>query len=232
MRIALSDIRFVAVVPIFYCLCLSFGTLGLSSSYLDPEGFFTIDYPEGWMTHVSGSEMQFWVAEHQSLGHEMTHVITHWTLGDPSQALLGEGIAVCLDHNQPPPQARARDLLARGELAPLSNMLGDDWFALEANVAYPESGSFACYLLGRYGAEAFRELYPRVDFSAALREVYGADLVVLEREWLASLSGEDLSGNVSFVGSYLGESFTLVLQRDDDGYSGRIEMDGDRKSVV
>jgi hypothetical protein len=122
---------------------------------------------------------------HQSLGHEMTHVITYWMLGNPYQALLGEGIAVCLDHSGNDYQAVVRDLREQGELVPLAQMLGDAWGDYE--YAYPVSGTFVCFLLDRYGVESFKAVYTRADFAAALEEVYGADLDTLELEWLETL---------------------------------------------
>lgn len=38
----------------------SVAEIRLDETYHDPEGFFSIRCPQGWVTHVSGSEMQFW----------------------------------------------------------------------------------------------------------------------------------------------------------------------------
>jgi hypothetical protein len=130
-----------------------------------------------------------WVSanEHQSPGHEMTHVITRWTLGEPSEALLAEGIAVCLDHSGRDHHATAADLLALGRLVPLGQALGADWFAHDPAVIYHQSGSFVCFLLAEYGIERFKALYPHTDIEAGLVELYGKDLALLEREWLQRL---------------------------------------------
>jgi hypothetical protein len=127
---------------------------------------------------------------HQSIGHELTHVLTYWSLGgDAGQALLGEGVAVCLDHNQPPPHVRASALLAEGELLPLADILDDAWFDADPAIVYPESGSLACWLLERYGEDNdyFEQIYGRADFEAALEEIYGFDLEYLEEDWLTML---------------------------------------------
>ena len=131
----------------------------------------------------------YWASwdDRQSLGHEITHVITHWSIGDPHEALLGEGVAVCLDRATPHPHERAAALSRAGRLVPLSEMLGDSWFGHDPDVAYPESGSVACYLLERYGVVPFKTIYTRVDLVNALPEVYGLNLNQLEREWLAVL---------------------------------------------
>ena len=101
-----------------------------------------------------------WVSRnnHQSLGHEMTHLITHWTLGEPSEALLGEGLAVCMDHAEAHPHARAAALLESGQLLPLSQILGDAWFEHDPSVVYPESGSLVCWLLQQYNVDQFKQL--------------------------------------------------------------------------
>jgi hypothetical protein len=132
-----------------------------------------------------------WVSreDHQSLGHEMTHVITHWTIGEPSEALLGEGIAVCMDHAVPHPHDRAAALVESGQLLPLSQILGNDWFEHDPAVVYPESGSLVCWLLQQYSVDQFKQLYTREDFPAALEEIYGFDINRLEEEWRAGLGG-------------------------------------------
>ena len=132
-----------------------------------------------------------WISQndHQSLGHEMTHVITHWTLGEPSEALLGEGVAVCMDHAEPHPHTRAAALLESGQLLPLSQILGNAWFEHTPAVVYPESGSLVCWLLEQYSVDQFKQLYTRGDFAAALEEIYGFDIDHLEEEWQTGLGG-------------------------------------------
>jgi len=125
--------------------------------------------------------------DHQSLGHEVTHVIAYAAMGEPGEALLAEGIAVCLDRAEPPPHARAAALLRAGQLVPLADLLGEDWFACDAAVAYAESGSVACWLLEQYGLDRFKQLYPRTDFTAALIEIYGFDVDALQAEWRSML---------------------------------------------
>lgn len=143
----------------------------------------------GFAINEARETHEWWISSsnHQTLGHEMTHVITYWTLGDPYEALLGEGIAVCQDHSGRDPHAEAADLLAQGDLVPLDEMLGDAWFEKDAAVAYTESGSFACFLLERNGPEDFGEVYRSANLTRALKQVYGKDLATLEGEWLALL---------------------------------------------
>ena len=145
----------------------------------------------GHANNEAGEVHSIWVSakDHQTLGHEMTHVITHGALGDPQEALLGEGIAVCMDHSGRDPHALAADLIEAGQLIPLSDMLGDAWFEHDGAVTYPQSGSFACYLLDQYGVDGFKEVYAAEDFPAAVEETYGASLAAIEKQWLKMLKG-------------------------------------------
>jgi len=156
--------------------------------YTSEESFYRSTAREaGFAINEHDEVHSRWFApdNHQSLGHEMTHVITYWMLGNPSEALLGEGIAVCLDHSGNDYQNQVRDLYKQGELIPLAQMLGDTWG--DYAYAYPVSGTFVCFLLERYGVEPFKEIYPQADFTAALEAVYGADLETIEQEWLDTL---------------------------------------------
>ena len=117
----------------------------------------------------------------------MTHVITAQAIGQPTEALLGEGIAVCLDHSGRDHHAEAARLLEQGKLLPLTQILGDSWFKQEAAVAYTESGSFACFLLEKCGVERFQELYGSQDLQADLEQGCERHLPQLEQAWLVQL---------------------------------------------
>lgn len=128
--------------------------------------------------------------DHQSLGHEMTHVLAHQMLGEPYEALLGEGLAVCLDHATPPPHDRARALPAQGDLPAPTEILGDAWFEAAPDLVYPASGSFVCYLVERCGMATFAELYRSADLPAACKAHCGATLDELMRAWQEMLIGD------------------------------------------
>jgi hypothetical protein len=144
----------------------------------------------GHANNEAGEVHAIWVSEddHQSLGHEMTHIITSQAIGEPSEALLGEGIAVCMDHSGKDYHAIAADLKRKGQLIPLDEMLGDAWFEHDADVAYPQSGSFACFLLKQYGVSAFKKAYVAQDFNAQAKTLFKADLPALEKRWLDMLA--------------------------------------------
>lgn len=195
----------IAVIALEHEAVFEYNTQWLAVNYVSPIDFYLYPSEEslyratareaGFAINEAREVHALWASrdDHQSLGHEMTHVITHWTLGEPSEALLGEGIAVCLDHAEPSPHERASALLSNGQLIPLSEILGDAWFERTPSVVYPESGSLVCWLVERYGIERFKQLYPREDFLAALDEIYGfgidrARIFSLEEDWRATLA--------------------------------------------
>ena len=143
----------------------------------------------GHANNEAGEVHAIWTSadDHQSLGHEMTHVITSQAIGEPSEALLGEGIAVCMDHSGEDYHAVAAKLNEEGQLIPLKDMLGDAWFKGDAEVTYPQSGSFACFLLKQYGISAFKKAYVAKNFNAQTRTLFKANLTTLEKRWLEML---------------------------------------------
>ena len=126
-----------------------------------------------------------WAAEddHQTPGHELTHILTAGEWGDPTESLVGEGITVCLDQSGRDPHTQAAALLQQGKLAGLAKMLGDSWFTIDASIVYPESGSFSWFLMQAYGVEAFRQLYQAAELRPALKEITGKDLNQLVKAW-------------------------------------------------
>jgi hypothetical protein len=87
--------------------------------------------------------------EQQSPGHEVVHVLTGIGWGDPVEALLGESIAVWLDHSARDHHREAANLLTSGKLLPIRDTLrvGNGWFQHDGDITYPEAGSFVGYML-------------------------------------------------------------------------------------
>ena len=117
----------------------------------------------------------------------MTHVIAHRTVDEPVEALLGEGLAVCLDQAAPPVHTRAVTLLRNNQLIPLAILIGDTWFSYDPAVTYPESGSLVCWLMEQFCVETVKSLYTHGDLQTALRAETGLSLQSLESQWLAWL---------------------------------------------
>ena len=136
--------------------------------------------------------------------HETVHVYAGaW--GFPV-ALFVEGLAVAHQTDPPandfvprwsgtPLHDLARRFRARGELFTIASLAETDSFrAKDANITYPESGSFTRYLIDTQGLPAMRRLYGEMNSGASLaavreafQRVYGFSLNEAERRWMAFL---------------------------------------------
>ncbi len=162
--------------------CFFYPDKGLLKTYTKRDSGFAI---------AEKGEIHSWFgsrSDRQSTGHEMTHVITFRAWGEPTEALIGEGIAVALDQSGRDLHKEAAAMLANqgGEFS-LASMLGEGWFKAPPEVAYAISGSFVKFLLGRAGPEMLAELYKAKDFGVALQSVYGLSLEEAQKEWLATI---------------------------------------------
>ncbi len=119
----------------------------------------------------------------QTVGHEMTHVISAAAL-QPVQrvGLINEGIAVYHDRTGRDRLALARKAVAGAvsdEGAPLPPValraLWDDWSLLPGAVSYPLAGAWIERLVEKGGREKFLEFFTDQSREHA-RAVYGADL--------------------------------------------------------
>ncbi|MCP4571612.1 MAG: hypothetical protein GY838_04610 [bacterium] len=124
----------------------------------------------------------------QTVGHEMTHVISHRALEPTARTgLINEGTAVHFDQTGRDQLARARRALAEartpaGEPLPVvaTAALWDDWSLLPGDVSYPVAGAWVAKLIEQGGKEKFLEFYSDQTLAHA-RTVYGDDL----QGWLA-----------------------------------------------
>ena len=138
-----------------------------------------------WLNEVHS----IWTApdDHQSLGHEMTHVISAHTIGEPQEALLGEGLAVCLDQRGYDYRQVGRELVESQRWLSFEQLSGDRWFEQDPEVAYAQSGSVVCYLLEAYGAEKVKAIYQQ-DLASGLGSL-GTTLQQLQEDWLGWVQG-------------------------------------------
>jgi hypothetical protein len=156
--------------------------------YTSEESFYRATARDAGFAINEASEVHTrWFAEddHQTPGHEITHVITYHAIGQPSEALLGEGIAVWLDHAGNDYHRLCAKLRAEDQLVPLADFLGDGWDGSAA--AYYEAGSFVGFLLETYGVDKFKKVFTAADLDTALKKAYRADLAALERKWIETL---------------------------------------------
>jgi hypothetical protein len=133
--------------------------------------------------------------------HEVVHLYTSaW--GSPG-ALVNEGMAVAFQIDPrrdliprwsgTPLHDLARQFRQQSRLVPLAALAQTDSFrSHDANVTYPESGSFMRWLIDTYGLDRVRTLYARAagptEAAAGVRAtfsaVYGVSLDALEQGWL------------------------------------------------
>jgi len=115
----------------------------------------------------------------QTVGHEMTHVISHHAMHpEHVTGLINEGIAVYHDQTGRDQMALAREALADApELAIQVELaaLWEDWSLMAVDVSYPVGGAWVKVLIDKGGKEKFLEFF-RDQRLANAREVYGSDL--------------------------------------------------------
>ena len=132
--------------------------------------------------------------------HELTHVISHQTLGKPGTRLLAEGLAVALDGGygvrpapERPPGTYLQVTVERWVNENLASLLGprelfDRQERLDEALFYPQAGAFVRFLLERPGGlEAVKALFtaPEAEFPAAFLRAAGTSLEGVRGEYLA-----------------------------------------------
>jgi hypothetical protein len=118
----------------------------------------------------------------------MTHVIAYATLGRPAEALMGEGLAVCLDQEPRDVKGVGRELINKGKWQPLSELLGSQWGVRDSASAYQQSGVVVCGMFQLFGVSKVKQLYSEPNFTTGLQKLTGQDLASTEtllKEWLA-----------------------------------------------
>lgn len=128
----------------------------------------------------------------QTVGHEMTHVISLRALRPARIAgLLGEGIAVYHDGRRGDRLKRARVAwVGRPAEAPRPSIreLWSDWSLASEKWGYPLAGAFVEMLVEKGGRDRFLELFRDQTLERA-EAIYGADFDAWVRDFEASLGG-------------------------------------------
>lgn len=120
--------------------------------------------------------------------HELTHLVAWNTLGQPSSALLSEGLAVyagvthIAGSAHLPPEAFCTAYDQAGQLPRVSTALRFEGHIYDLPNYYT-AGCFARYLVETYGVAKWKALYPTGNYTG----IYGRSLAELEREWTAYL---------------------------------------------
>ncbi len=132
----------------------------------------------------------------QTVGHEMTHVISHHAVNPVLKTgLINEGAAVFFDGTrrnwmQLAKESRLAQAERRGfdDLVPLSIMaLWEDWDLQTIDVSYPVAGAFVNMLIKKGGRDRFLEAF--VDHSPEyFKAIYGDELSAWIKEFNIELN--------------------------------------------
>ncbi len=134
---------------------------------MPPLGF---SRPDNYLTHT---------LVQQTVGHEMTHVISYHALKPTVRTgLINEGIAVHMDLTGRDQMERARGILETLNPRPPKvsiPALWLDWSLAPDAFSYPLAGAFVEMLIDKGGKKKFLELYRDQSYGHA-QEIYGDDL--------------------------------------------------------
>lgn len=142
--------------------------------YSDDELLFKMTRRDAGFAIVENCEVHsIWTSfdDHQSIGHEMAHVIIGNTWGEPSNALTGEGVAVYLDLSGNDLYKDAKRLINEKGMPDINRLSGDGWFSLDSELAYRISGAICRFIAEKYGFLALKTLYQSKDFLKDLEKI-------------------------------------------------------------
>ena len=115
----------------------------------------------------------------QTVGHEMTHVISHHAMQPEFvTGLINEGISVYHDQTGRDQMALAREALADAPAETIEvamAALWEDWSLLPVDISYPVSGAWVKVLIDKGGKEKFLEFF-RDQRLANAKVLYGKEL--------------------------------------------------------
>jgi tetratricopeptide (TPR) repeat protein len=113
-------------------------------------------------------------AADQSIGHEITHIITHYIEGSSNvTSLICEGAAVLFDQSIRDNIESTKKMMKRNNITQVDiKKLWDDFFKLSSGVTYPLSAVFAQALLTEFGKEKYIELLKNQTYDNACN-IYG-----------------------------------------------------------
>ena len=126
----------------------------------------------------------------QTVGHEMTHVISYNALAPTVRTgLVNEGTAVHFDQSHRHRMETARAAVAAAEGVPVVTLaaLWQDWSLLPGRASYPVAGAWIERLVEKGGKERFLKFFADQSLENA-RKVYGSDLEDWMRDFEADLA--------------------------------------------
>ncbi len=124
--------------------------------------------------------------------HEMTHALAN-QIGSQF-GLIAEGLAIYVEDyviNGENLHGIVKILYTENRLTSLEDLLEDFWSDILFN--YDIAGSFAAFLIEKYGMEKFKELYCKPLGFFSFLEVYGKSLEDLEKEWIQVIQKSEVT---------------------------------------
>ena len=149
-----------------------------------------------------------------TITNELTHLVARYTIGQPSSALLHEGLAVYTGVEAleaagfiPLPRFCA----AYKDAGQLPSLSGNHAYLdhIRDMDLYYIAGCFVQYLIEEYGTDSFKQLFA----SGKYWEIYGRTLAQLEADWIESL--EPASDELAFIPDNLVASVSEVVDAYD-----------------
>lgn len=128
------------------------------------------------------------------LVHEGTHILVAQAIDSPLAnipAWLNEGLAMFFESPNSGRQKTLNQAISKGELKPLKTMSTVPGKPQDVRIFYAQSQDVTKYLIGKYGMEnmasLLKELNQGTNIAQAVLEVYGFDLMELQKEWENSI---------------------------------------------
>ncbi len=148
------------------------------------------------------------------LTHEMTHLVTWNTMGQPASVMLHEGVAVYTgmelvkDEGFLPLSTFCAAYYQIGRLPGMTTSLSFQGHIRNLDTYYA-AGCFVQFLVEKYGTSLFAKVYRTGDYNA----IYGKSLSSLEKEWVTSIRSS--STPLSFDSNELAHGVTQIADAYD-----------------
>ena len=112
--------------------------------------------------------------DHQTKGHEMTHVISHYTANIIAKtALINEGTAACFDQDGKNRERIVKDWIKANNRTIAIKDLWINWKSFPEEFSYPLSALFVRNLIDEFGKAKFLEFFTNQTYENA-KSVFGA----------------------------------------------------------
>jgi hypothetical protein len=133
-----------------------------------------LGYPLGFAV---SKECVCFVRVNQTLGHEMTHILSYWAWGIPPKSyskFVNEGLAVAFDLSETDKIARAKTALADYNVQSVSQFWSGSFEAAPDDLFYAVAGAFIEFLFRKNMPDQFNALVKNQTLESA-QDIYGVE---------------------------------------------------------